>query len=107
MKFSIASTLVLLTTSTTTLVEGADRSLRSSSSGIGVKRITTKDGSAKAGRNSAFKAQLEKKIKIAAQVKVDKTAIAKGGEHGRIVGGVEVDPPGKYPCMTFSDKHWL
>ena len=100
MKFSIASTLVLLTTSTTTLVEGADRSLRSSSSGIGVKRITTKDGSAKVGRNSAFKSQLEKKIKIAAQVKVDKTAIAKGGEHGRIVGGVEVDPPGKYPYMA-------
>ena len=101
MKFSIASSLVLLITSTTTLlIEGADRSLSSSTSGVGVKRINTKDGSAKLGRNSAFKAQLEKKIKMAAQVKVDKTTIAKGVEHGRIVGGVEVDPPGKYPYMA-------
>ena len=101
MKFSIASSLVLLITSTTTLlIEGADRSLSSSTSGVGVKRINTKDGSAKLGRNSAFKAQLEKKIKMAAQVKVDNTTIAKGVEHGRIVGGVEVDPPGKYPYMA-------
>lgn len=104
MKFPIASTFVLLITSTATLVEGADRSLRSSSSGVDVERIAkTKAGSEKVGgRNNAFKAQLENRRKMAAQSKMDRTAIMKGVEHSMIVGGVEVDPPGKYPYMAYA-----
>jgi hypothetical protein len=71
------------------------------------KRITTKEGSIKVHPSPRSDSKETIHSNRAAQVKEDMKVIAKDVEHGRIVGGLEVDPPGKYPYMTFSDKHWL